>query len=74
MKLEIDLHGFTHDEAVLTVENCLITESLNNDHLDVTIITGYSGKMQQVIIDRVLDLHGFDYFIPAWNPGIIIVK
>jgi len=74
MKLEIDLHGFTYDEAVLTVENCLIEQSLNNDYLDVTIITGNSGKMQQVIIDRVLNYHQFSYFIPAWNTGIIIIN
>lgn len=74
MKYEIDLHGFTHDEAVFAVEEVLIKESLKSEVLDVTIITGSSGRMQDIIIEKVLKRHGFKYYIPAWNLGQIIVN
>lgn len=73
MRYEIDLHGFTHDEAVFVVEEVLIKESLKSEVLDVVIITGVSGKMQDVVIEKVLDPLGFKYYIPAWNLGQIIV-
>lgn len=73
MKYEIDLHGFTHDEAVFAVEEVLIKESLKSEVLDVTIITGTSGRMQEVIIEKVLKPLGFKYYIPAWNLGQIVV-
>jgi DNA-nicking Smr family endonuclease len=74
MKYEIDLHGFTHDEAVFAVEEVLVKESLKSDVLDVTIITGSSGRMQEIIIEKVLNPLGFNYYIPAWNLGQIIVN
>ena len=59
MKYEIDLHGFTHDEAVLAVEDILIKESMKSERVDVTIITGNSPKLQERIIEDVLERHGF---------------
>lgn len=73
MRYEIDLHGFTHDEAVFAVEEVLIKESLKSEVLDVVIITGVSGKMQDIIIEKVLEPLGFKYYIPTWNLGQIIV-
>ena len=73
MQYQIDLHGLTHDEAVFAVEEVLIKESLQSEVLDVVIITGVSGKMQDIVIEKVLDPHGFNYYIPAWNLGQIIV-
>ena len=70
---EIDLHGFTHDEAVFAVEQVLIKESLKSEVLDVVIITGVSGKMQDIVIEKVLEPLGFNYYIPTWNLGQIIV-
>ena len=74
MKYEIDLHGFTHDEAVFAVEEVLIKESIQSPHIDVTIITGQSPKLQERIIEDVLKSHGFKYYIPGWNTGQIIVN
>lgn len=74
MKYEIDLHGFTHDEAVFAVEDVLIKESIKSKIIDVTIITGQSPKLQYRIIEDVLKRHGFNYYIPGWNTGQIIVN
>jgi len=74
MKYEIDLHGFTHDEAVFTVEEVLIKESMKSKSIDITIITGQSLKLQERIIKDVLERHGFNYYIPGWNTGQIIVN
>lgn len=74
MKYEIDLHGFTHDEAVFAVEDVLIKESMKSSMVDVTIITGNSTKLQERIIQDVLERHGFSYYIPGWNTGQIIVN
>jgi len=74
MKYEIDLHGFTHDEAVFAVEDVLIKESMKSSTIDVTIITGQSPKLQDRIIKDVLERHGFNYYIPGWNIGQIIVN
>ena len=74
MKYEIDLHGFTHDEAVFAVEDVLIKESMKSSSIDVTIITGQSPKLQDRIIKDVLERHGFSYYIPGWNIGQIIVN
>lgn len=74
MKYEIDLHGFTQDEAVFTVEEVLIKESLKSSPIDVVIITGQSPTLQDRIIKDVLERHGFSYYIPGWNIGQIIVN
>ena len=74
MKYEIDLHGFTHDEAVFALEDVLIKESMKSSVIDVTIITGHSPKLQDRIIKDVLERHGFKYYIPGWNIGQIIVN
>jgi DNA-nicking Smr family endonuclease len=74
MKYEIDLHGFTHDEAVFAVEEVLIKESMKSSRVDVTIITGQSPKLQDRIIKDVLEKHGFNHYIPGWNTGQIIVN
>ena len=70
---EIDLHGFTHDEAILATEDWLLRESLNYG-FEVKVITGNSHKLQQKIIDEVIKKHDFNYYIPSWNTGQIIVN
>jgi len=74
MKNIIDLHGFTHDEAVFLVEDVLIKESLKSKYIDMSIITGQSIKLQDRIIKDVLEHHGFSFYIPSWNTGTIIVN
>lgn len=70
---ELDLHGFTHDEAILATEDWLLRESLNYG-FEVKVITGNSYKLQQKIIDEVIKKHNFNYYIPSWNTGQIIVN
>jgi len=71
--IEIDLHGYTHEEAVMTVERILINESLKG-YIDVNIITGNSQKLQDKLIEEVLEPHGFSFNIPSWNMGTIFVN
>jgi heterodisulfide reductase subunit A-like polyferredoxin len=52
----------------------LIKESMKSERVDVTIITGNSPKLQERIIEDVLERHGFNYYIPGWNIGQIIVN
>ena len=72
MKLKLDLHGIPFSDAILKVEKYLIGASFNKN-LDVEIITGKSGDMKQRIIKEVLEPYKFDYYIPSWNHGMIIV-
>ena len=76
MMHEIDLHGMTHDEAVLETENFLLTESANNayDSFECKIITGISPKLQIRIINEVLDKHNFTWVSPLYNSGCLIVS
>ena len=69
---EIDLHGFTHDEAILAVEDFVLLQSQDRI-FQCRIITGNSHKLQKRIQDEILDKHKFNYYIPSWNTGEIIV-
>lgn len=68
---EIDLHGLTHEEAVLKAENFVLLES-RNEILQCKIITGNSYKMTTRITE-MLDRHKLRWYIPSWNTGEIIV-
>jgi DNA-nicking Smr family endonuclease len=69
---EIDLHGMTHEEAVLKAENFVLLES-QDELFECRIITGNSYQMTTKII-KMLSGHGFNYYIPSWNTGEIIVQ
>ena len=45
MRKSIDLHGLTHEESLVKVEEYLLLNSFNND-LDLELITGKSPKLQ----------------------------
>lgn len=68
---EIDLHGFTHDEAVFAAENFVLLQS-QNEFFQCRIITGNSYKMTTRITE-MLDNHKLRWYIPSWNTGEIIV-
>lgn len=70
--MKIDLHGLSHKEALIKVENELIMNQIYKDHI-VEIITGKSTLMQNAIIRDILDKYEFDYHIPANNSGVIVV-
>lgn len=72
MKHKIDLHGLSHDEAVIKTENELVNISLSN-FWEVEVITGKSKQMQNKIINEVLVPLKFFYYIPHTNMGVIIV-
>ena len=68
---ELDLHGLTHDEAVLKAEDFVLRLSVD-ELFECRLITGNSMKMQSKIIE-MLKQHKFKYYIPSWNTGEIIV-
>ena len=69
---ELDLHGFTHDEALFIAEDFVLQESMN-PMFQCRIIVGNSSKMSGLVKD-MLDRHDFRYYIPSWNVGEIIVS
>lgn len=72
MRHKIDLHGLSHNEALIKVEGELINISLS-EYWEVEIITGNSKPMQDKIIKEVLDPMNYFYYIPHTNMGVIIV-
>ena len=69
---ELDLHGLTHEEAVLKAEDFVLGLSVD-ELFECRLITGNSMKMQNKIIE-MLKQHKFKYYIPSWNTGEIIVQ
>lgn len=69
---ELDLHGFTHDEALFIAEDFVLQESMN-PMFQCRIIVGNSSKMGGLVKD-MLDKHDFRYYVPSWNVGEIIVS
>ena len=72
MKKIIDLHGLTHEESLIKVEEYLLLNSFNND-LDLELITGKSPKLQEKIIQQILNKHNFNYYIPKYNTGVMFI-
>ena len=72
MKKIIDLHGLTHEESLIKVEEYLLLNSFNND-LDLELITGKSPKLQEKIIQQILNKHNFNYYIPKYYTGVMFI-
>ena len=72
MKKVMDLHGLTHEESLVKVEEYLLLNSFEND-LDLELITGKSPKLQNKIINQILDRHSFNYYIPDYNTGVMFI-
>ena len=72
MKKTIDLHGLTHEESLVKVEEYLLLNSFDND-LDLELITGKSPKLQQKIINQILIKHNFNYYISNHNTGVMFI-
>lgn len=70
MKPTFDCHGKTYYEVEDQLENWLL---LNSTKAPLEIITGDSDKMR-LIVKRYLDKHGFQYIVPYWNNGMIVVS
>ena len=72
MKKIIDLHGLTHEESLIKVEEYLLLNSFDND-LDLELITCQSPKLQEKIINQILNKHNFNYYIPKYNTGVMFI-
>ena len=68
---EIDLHGMTHDDALIKAEDFVLLQSQDRV-FQCRIITGNSYKMTTKIVE-MLESHEFNWYIPTWNTGEIIV-
>lgn len=68
---ELDLHGLTHEEAVLKAEDFVLKLSVD-ELFECRLITGNSMNMQSKVI-QMLNEHHFKWYIPSWNTGEIIV-
>ena len=71
-KRVIDLHGKSHDEAKLLVEEEIINLSLVGP-FQAEIITGNSQILKDKIIKEVLEEHQFNYYFNPNNFGVIYV-
>ena len=72
MRKSIDLHGLSHEESLVKVEEYLLLNSFNND-LDLELITGKSPKLQEKIINQILIKHDYNYYIPNCNTGVMFI-
>ena len=72
MKKVMDLHGLTHEESLVKVEEYLLLNSFDND-LDLELITGKSPKLQNKIINQILNRYSFNYYIPDYNTGVMFI-
>ena len=70
MRKSIDLHGLSHEESLVKVEEYLLLNSFNND-LDLELITGKSPKLQEKIINQILIKPDYNYYIPNYNTGVM---
>ena len=67
---ELDLHGIRHNDVQKLVDHFLY-ENVNN--IPVKIITGYSNRMQDIVIN-ILKEYNYDYEIgDGFNMGYIKV-
>ena len=72
MKKVIDLHGVSHEKALVMVEEYLLMNSFGND-LELELITGKSPKLQKKIIENILTKYDFNYYIPNHNNGMMYI-
>ena len=71
--MTIDLHGLKHHQSIPLVEEFVLKNSFDEDITELTIVTGKSSLLQNKITQQVLDKHGFQWYVPSWNWGEIIV-
>lgn len=69
---KIDLHGLTHEKALIIVEEYLLTNSFDN-YMELELITGKSPRLQNKIINQILNKHNYNYYIPNYNTGMMYI-
>ena len=72
MTKSIDLHGKSHEDAIIIVEEYLLMHSFDNS-LDLELITGNSPVLQNKIINNILKKHEFSYYIPNHNRCVMFI-
>ena len=72
MTKSIDLHGKSHEDAIIIVEEYLLMNSFDNS-LDLELITGNSPVLQNKIINNILKKHEFSYYIPNHYRGVMYI-
>ena len=72
MKKRIDLHGKSHEESLIIVEEHLLLNSFDNNS-DLELITGNSTVLQNKIINNILKKHEFSHYIPNHNRGVMYI-
>ena len=72
MTKSIDLHGKSHEDAIIIVEEYLLLNSFDNS-LDLELITGNSTVLQNKIINNILKKYEFSYYIPNHNRGVMYI-
>ncbi len=72
MTKSIDLHGKSHEDAIIIVEEHLLLNSFDNS-LDLELITGNSPVLQNKIIKNILKKYEFSYYIPNHNRGVMYI-
>jgi len=70
---KIDLHGIRHKEAMEMVRAELEIKK-SEGSFSLTIITGNSTVLQERIFKEILEFTPYNYYIPSWNLGQIIVE
>lgn len=70
----IDLHGMRHKPSLALVRSTLTHYHSENRSFSLTIITGNSTVLQERIFVEILEQSSFNYYIPSWNLGQIIVE
>ena len=70
---KLDLHGMSHSDALLAVENFVMVKAVD-EFFSCKIITGNSLGMQSKVINEFLKPNNFKWYIPSWNLGEIIVS
>jgi hypothetical protein len=71
--VKVDLHGLTHNKAILKVEEMLIMNQLCK-YGEIEVITGKSPVLQKRIIEEILGPHKFSHYIPPHNVGVMYIS
>jgi DNA-nicking Smr family endonuclease len=72
MKKIIDLHGLSHEKALIKVEDFLLDNSFSN-LLELELITGNSPLLQKKIINQILNKYQYTFYIPEYNRGMMYI-
>jgi len=70
---KLDLYVIRHKEAMEMVRDEL-DQKKNQGSFSLTVITGNSSVLQNRIFKEILEYTPYNYYVPSWNLGQIIVE